>query len=96
MKRPRLRPYQIADLIDDADFAAMTYRDALRCATGPDGRLVRDRLVRIARARGYNAGWVFHNAGRPWREVWEQTVQWRQAQLTARRTARMSDSGVNT
>jgi superfamily II DNA or RNA helicase len=66
--------------VNHSDLADMTYRAALRWAADPNGHLVRKRLDRIARARGYAEGWAWHLAGRHWERVWQETVRWRQEQ----------------
>ena len=64
----------------DADLADLRYRDCLQWATDEQGHLVAERLQRIARARGYSDGWVWHLKGRPWGEVWQETMRWRAKQ----------------
>ena len=66
--------------VNDAELAGMSYHSVLRWASGIDGRLVRDRLERGARSRGYRAYWVERNAGRHCEQVWEEHLRWRQRQ----------------
>jgi hypothetical protein len=66
--------------MNDADLAGMGYRAALQWAAGSDGRLLVDRLKRIARARGYGEGWISHCRGRQWEVVWQRTLRWREQQ----------------
>jgi DNA repair protein RadD len=66
--------------VDDADLAMMSYRDLLRWAAGD-----RARLRRIARVKGYRAGWVGHNEGRDWEEVLDSAKRYREQQAAAGR-----------
>ena len=66
--------------VDDAELASMDYHAVLRWASGVDGRLARDWLERVARARGYRSYWVERNAGRRWERVWEEHLEWRARQ----------------
>jgi superfamily II DNA or RNA helicase len=66
--------------VTNRDIANMGLRGSLRWAADDAGRLLRSRLVRIAEVRGYNPGWVFHNAGRTWEEAWERINRWRKEQ----------------
>jgi DNA repair protein RadD len=66
--------------LSDADLARMSYRAVLQWAADHTGRLLADRLQRIARAREYSDGWVWHCTGLRWDELWLQTVQWREQQ----------------
>jgi superfamily II DNA or RNA helicase len=65
--------------VTDIDLREMTYRDALKWAADQDGRLVVERLERIARARDFRPGWVFYNRDRPLDEVLEAYAEYRRA-----------------
>ncbi len=66
--------------VNDTVLAAMSYRAALQWAADHKGRLVRERLQRVARARAYNDGWVWRCTGRHWVDVLEGTRLWRAQQ----------------
>jgi hypothetical protein len=66
--------------VSDSDLADMTYRAALQWAADDTGRLVPERLQRMARAKGYREGWAWHLAGRNWEHVWQDTLRWRAQQ----------------
>jgi superfamily II DNA or RNA helicase len=66
--------------ISDADLHDMTYRAALRWAADDLGYLRPERLQRIARARGFKDGWVWHLRDKHWEQVWQETLRWRQQQ----------------
>ena len=46
--------------IDDTDLANMTYRACVTWAADADGNFIRERLQRIAAARGYKRRWVYY------------------------------------
>jgi DNA repair protein RadD len=69
--------------ISDADLAAMSARDRFKWAAGPDGKLIRERLERIARAKGYEPFWVRCQIGSTWEQAYERMLQWRERQLEA-------------
>jgi superfamily II DNA or RNA helicase len=66
--------------VDDTELQTMGYHAVLRWAADDDGRLLRDRLRRISRVRGYKPDWVSINAGQPWQEVWEKAKRWQATQ----------------
>jgi DNA repair protein RadD len=66
--------------IDDVALANMSYHAMLLWAAGSDGRLRRDRLERVAQAKSYSDGWIYHTAGKPWDEVWRNVQRWREQQ----------------
>lgn len=55
--------------LTDAEIVAMSFRNVLRSAAGPDGRLIKKRLKRIARIRDYKRSWVDHVANKFWFSV---------------------------
>jgi hypothetical protein len=59
----------------------MKYRKMLRWCAGADGRLRRDRLERVAQARGYEVGWIRHLVGRHWERAWTDLQEWRERRL---------------
>ena len=67
--------------VNDTELREMSYRAALRWAAGDDGRLLSARLERIARARGFKAGWVFHHQGRFLQHELAAVDQWRRQKL---------------
>jgi hypothetical protein len=60
----------------DLDIANMSLRDVLRWAANDDGRLLGQRLMRVAEVRGYKVGFAYHNAGRPWQHVYDDMMRW--------------------
>ena len=64
--------------VDDNDLRFMTHRDRLRWCAGDDGRLLRERLERVARVKNYEPGWVYYTmrAGH-WQAAWKATKAWR-------------------
>jgi superfamily II DNA or RNA helicase len=69
--------------VTDADLAAMSYRAALLWATDADGRLITERLERIAMSRGYKQGWVYHQAHRTLDAALQEFERWRRQGATA-------------
>jgi hypothetical protein len=67
--------------ISDAALGRLNFRQMLRWCAGPDGRLQRDRLKRVAKLKGYDIGWVKHLAGRHWERAWNDVQRWRERQL---------------
>jgi hypothetical protein len=58
----------------DRDIANMGLRVVLRWAANDDGRLLTRKLARIAEVRGYKPGWVYHNRGKHWEQVWDEMM----------------------
>jgi len=80
---PRARiQYQVDDVEDDESLEQdrMTYYQALKWCADLHGRLRRERLVRVACARGYGASWVDANAGKHIDEVRKDAARWHQEQ----------------
>jgi hypothetical protein len=62
--------------IDDAELARMSYYRLLEWCIGRDGKLRRDRLIRVASAKNYSAGWVYYNTGKRFDQVWRGVERW--------------------
>jgi len=80
---PRARiQYQIEDVNDDEKLGPdwMTYYEALRWCADLDGRLRRERVERVADARGYGAPWVEANTGKHMDDVRRDAARWHQEQ----------------
>jgi hypothetical protein len=56
----------------------MSLRAALQWAANERGVLVESKLEKIAQARGYSRGWVYHNAWIPWPEALKNAQRWSQ------------------
>jgi superfamily II DNA or RNA helicase len=65
--------------VTDTDLREMTYRDLLKWAADQDGRLMVERLERIARARDFKPGWIYYNRDRPLDEALEAYAEYRRA-----------------
>jgi len=62
------------------DLRWMSLRSAFQWAANERGLLIESRLEKVARARGYGRGWVYHNAGVPWLEALKNAQQWSRQQ----------------
>jgi len=60
----------------DDDLARMGLRDALKWAADDNGRLVRDRLLRVASARRYNPRWVSYWEDEYWENAHQHMCEW--------------------
>jgi len=78
-------PVQISDLRNDEALRRMTYYAAVSWCADHEGRLRRDRLERVARARGLSAAWVMANAGNHIDEFRKSHARWQQQRRLRRR-----------
>jgi hypothetical protein len=58
----------------------MSLRSAFQWAANDRGLLIESRLEKIAQARGYGRGWVYHNAWIPWHQALRNAQQWSRRQ----------------